>query len=136
MEQEARQEAERALADALALPEPDPASVTRFRMEERFVGQVISGDGSVAVLDYWRYQNRFRYLGKAEKPFRRTGEWSTWFAHVKSAGTVPDMITNHDEGDVDDPVTVAQALNSDLSAALTGALASDNARQRPAATRK
>ena len=30
------------------------------------------------------------------------------------------MITNHDEGDVDDPVTVSQALNSDLSAAGIG----------------
>jgi hypothetical protein len=50
-------------------------------------------------------------------PQRNNGEWQTWLAHVKAAGTVPDMITNHDEGDVDDPVTVAQAINSDLSAA-------------------
>jgi hypothetical protein len=50
-------------------------------------------------------------------PQRNNGEWQTWLAHVKAAGTVPDMITNHDEGDVDDPVTVAQALNSDLAAA-------------------
>ena len=50
-------------------------------------------------------------------PLRNNGEWQTWLAHVKAAGTVPDMITNHDEGDVDDPVTVAQALNSDLAAA-------------------
>ncbi|HVV18041.1 MAG TPA: RICIN domain-containing protein [Pseudonocardiaceae bacterium] len=49
-------------------------------------------------------------------PQRSPGEWSTWLAHVKAAGTVPDMITNHDEGDVDDPVAVSQALNSDLSA--------------------
>jgi len=53
-------------------------------------------------------------------PQRNAGEWSTWLAHVKSAGTVPDMITNHDEGDVDDPVAVSQALNSDLSAAGIG----------------
>ena len=53
-------------------------------------------------------------------PQRNAGEWTTWLAHVKSAGTVPDMITNHDEGDVDDPVTVAQAINSDLSAAGIG----------------
>ncbi|HZR51975.1 MAG TPA: RICIN domain-containing protein [Streptosporangiaceae bacterium] len=50
-------------------------------------------------------------------PQRNNGEWQTWLAHVKSAGTVPDMITNHDEGDVDDPVTVAQAIDSDLAAA-------------------
>jgi len=50
-------------------------------------------------------------------PQRNQGEWQTWLAHVKAAGTVPDEITNHDEGDVDDPVTVAQAINSDLAAA-------------------
>ncbi len=50
-------------------------------------------------------------------PQRSPGEWNTWLAHVKAAGTVPDMITNHDEGDVDDPVTVAQALNNALSTA-------------------
>ena len=53
----------------------------------------------------------------AYTPQSRASQWSTWLAHVKSAGTVPDMITNHDEGDVDDPVTVAQSLNSALSAA-------------------
>ncbi|SEO77020.1 RICIN domain-containing protein [Actinacidiphila rubida] len=47
-------------------------------------------------------------------------EWSTWLSHVKAAGTVPDMITNHDEGDVDDPVTVSQAINADLAAAGIG----------------
>jgi hypothetical protein len=36
-------------------------------------------------------------------------------AHVKAAGTVPDWITNHDEGDVDDPVPVSQALNNVLT---------------------
>jgi len=56
----------------------------------------------------------------AYTPQRNPGEWSTWMAHVRAAGTVPDMITNHDEGDVDDPVTVAQALNSQLSAAGIG----------------
>ncbi|MYS20371.1 hypothetical protein GTW78_09045 [Streptomyces sp. SID4948] len=49
-------------------------------------------------------------------PQSNPGEWNTWLAHVKAAGTVPDMITNHDEGDVDDPVTVSQSLNSALSA--------------------
>ncbi|WP_042405495.1 RICIN domain-containing protein [Streptacidiphilus carbonis] len=49
-------------------------------------------------------------------PQSNPGEWNTWLAHVKAAGTVPDMITNHDEGDVDDPVTVSQALNNALAA--------------------
>ena len=53
-------------------------------------------------------------------PQRSPGEWQTWLAHVKAAGTVPDMISNHNEGDVDDPVTVAQTLNSDLAAAGIG----------------
>ena len=56
----------------------------------------------------------------AYTPQARASQWSTWLAHVKAAGTVPDMITNHDEGDVDDPVTVAQALNSQLTAAGIG----------------
>jgi hypothetical protein len=50
-------------------------------------------------------------------PLRNNSEWQTWLAHVKSAGTVPDMISNHDEGDVDDPVAVSQAIDSDLAAA-------------------
>ena len=52
----------------------------------------------------------------AYTPQRNAGEWQTWLAHTKSAGTLPDMITNHDEGDVDDPVAVAQSINSALSA--------------------
>jgi len=55
-------------------------------------------------------------------PQGNPGEWQTWLAHVKAAGTVPDMITNHDEGDVDDPVTVGQSLNSALTAAGIGPL--------------
>ena len=35
----------------------------------------------------------------------------------KAAGTIPDEITNHDEGDGDDPVTIAQSIDSDLAAA-------------------
>jgi hypothetical protein len=50
-------------------------------------------------------------------PQQNPGEWTTWLAHVKSAGTSPDMISNHNEGDGDDPVTVAQAINNDLTAA-------------------
>jgi hypothetical protein len=53
----------------------------------------------------------------AYTPQARPAQWSTFLNHVKAAGTVPDWITNHDEGDVDDPVTVSQALNSQLSAA-------------------
>jgi hypothetical protein len=48
-------------------------------------------------------------------PLARAQQWLTWMAHVKSAGTVPDWITNHDEGDVDDPVAVSQALNNVLT---------------------
>lgn len=55
-------------------------------------------------------------------PQSNPGEWRTWLAHVKAAGTVPDMITNHDEGDVDDPVTVSQSLNSALTTAGIGPL--------------
>ncbi|NUS80379.1 MAG: hypothetical protein HOV70_29805 [Streptomyces sp.] len=53
-------------------------------------------------------------------PQSNPGEWRTWLAHVKAAGTVPDMITNHDEGDVDDPVTVSQSLNNALTTAGIG----------------
>jgi hypothetical protein len=48
-------------------------------------------------------------------PQGNAGEWNTWLAHVKAAGTLPDWITNHDEGDVDDPVTVAQSINNALT---------------------
>jgi len=48
-------------------------------------------------------------------PQNNAGEWQTWLSHVNLAGTLPSEITNHDEGDGDDPVTVAQAINSDLS---------------------
>ncbi len=48
-------------------------------------------------------------------PQGRASQWQTWLAHVKSAGTLPDMITNHDEGDVDDPVAISQSLNNVLS---------------------
>ena len=45
----------------------------------------------------------------------QNSEWQGWLAHVKSAGTVPDEITNHNEGDGDDPVAVGQSINSALS---------------------
>ncbi|GAA3434234.1 RICIN domain-containing protein [Kutzneria kofuensis] len=53
-------------------------------------------------------------------PQARSSQWQTWLTHVKAAGTVPDMITNHDEGDVDDPVTVSQSLNNALTTAGLG----------------
>jgi len=52
----------------------------------------------------------------AADPQQNSGEWQTWLAHVKSAGTLPSAISNHLEGDGDDPVAVAQSINSDLSA--------------------
>jgi hypothetical protein len=58
----------------------------------------------------------------AYTPQSRSSQWQTWLAHVKAAGTVPDMITNHDEGDVDDPVTVSQALTGALSSAGIGSI--------------
>ncbi|MFR0359210.1 RICIN domain-containing protein [Streptomyces sediminimaris] len=65
-------------------------------------------------------------------PQRSPGEWHTWLAHVKAAGTVPDMITNHNEGDVDDPVTVAQSLRNSLSAAGIGPLPLSSNEYQPA----
>jgi hypothetical protein len=50
-------------------------------------------------------------------PSQNPSGWSTWLSTVKAAGTLPNMITNHDEGDGDDPVTVANQINSDLAAA-------------------
>jgi hypothetical protein len=51
----------------------------------------------------------------AADPQQNPGEWQTWLAHVKLAGTLPTEISNHLEGDGDDPVAVAQSINSDLS---------------------
>ncbi|MFJ9907411.1 RICIN domain-containing protein [Streptomyces sp. NPDC101152] len=68
----------------------------------------------------------------AFNPQHNPGEWQTWLAHVKAAGTVPDMITNHNEGDVDDPVTVARTLNSDLTAAGIGPLPLSSNEYQPA----
>ncbi len=65
-------------------------------------------------------------------PQRNPGEWQTWLAHVKAAGTVPDMISNHNEGDVDDPVTVAQTLDSDLAAAGIGSVPLSSNEYQPA----
>ncbi len=51
----------------------------------------------------------------AATPGQNSSEWQTWLAHVKAAGTLPSEISNHLEGDGDDPVAVAQSIDSDLS---------------------
>jgi Ricin-type beta-trefoil lectin domain len=48
-------------------------------------------------------------------PQSRASQWQTWLAHVKAAGTLPDVITNHLEGDGDDPVGVGQSIRNALS---------------------
>ena len=53
----------------------------------------------------------------AADPAQNPTEWSAFFAHVKSAGTAPSEISDHLEGDGDDPVAVATSVNSDMSAA-------------------
>jgi hypothetical protein len=53
----------------------------------------------------------------AADPAQNPTEWSAFFAHVKSAGTAPSEVSDHLEGDGDDPVAVAQSVNSDMSAA-------------------
>jgi len=49
-------------------------------------------------------------------PERRPGQWQTWLAHTKAAGTLPDWIANHTLGEIDDPVTVGQATLDALAA--------------------
>jgi Ricin-type beta-trefoil lectin domain-like len=51
----------------------------------------------------------------AATPGQNSSEWQTWLAHIKAAGTEPSEISDHLEGDGDDPVAVAQSINSDLS---------------------
>ena len=53
----------------------------------------------------------------AADPAQNPTEWSEFLAHVKSAGTAPSEISDHLEGDGDDPVAVATSINSDLSTA-------------------
>jgi hypothetical protein len=48
-------------------------------------------------------------------PERRPGQWQTWLAHTKAAGTLPDWIANHTLGEIDDPVTVGQATLAALA---------------------
>jgi Ricin-type beta-trefoil lectin domain len=52
----------------------------------------------------------------AATPSQNSSEWSQFLAHVESAGTAPSEISDHLEGDGDDPVAVAQSVDSDLSA--------------------
>jgi hypothetical protein len=40
----------------------------RFRLEQRFIGQMVPADGDAAKLESWRYQNRFRSFLRAEVP--------------------------------------------------------------------
>ncbi len=87
-------------------------------------------NGSVNSTQYFQmWDSAFRELRRiapnavivgpsfAFTPQSRLSQWQTFLSHVKSAGTVPDWITNHDEGDVDDPVTVSQSINSALNGA-------------------
>jgi len=53
----------------------------------------------------------------AADPAQNPTEWSKFLAHVKSAGTAPSEISNHLEGDGDDPVAVATSIDGDLSTA-------------------
>ena len=48
-------------------------------------------------------------------PDQNPGEWNAFLSHTKAAGTVPDEITNHDEGDGADPVQIGQSINRYLS---------------------
>jgi hypothetical protein len=52
----------------------------------------------------------------AADPEQNPTEWSEFLAHVASAGTAPSEISDHLEGDGDDPVAVSAAIDSDLSA--------------------
>jgi hypothetical protein len=51
----------------------------------------------------------------AADPAQNSSEWSEFLAHVESAGTAPSEISDHLEGDGDDPVAVARSIDSDLS---------------------
>jgi hypothetical protein len=66
-------------------------------------------------------------------PLARPAQWSTYLAHVRAAGTVPDWISNHNEGDGDDPVAIAQSLNNQLSAAGIGPRPLSSNEYQPAA---
>jgi hypothetical protein len=50
-------------------------------------------------------------------PQQNQGEWQGFLSHAKSSGTVPNEITNHEEGDGDDPVADSHAIDADIAAA-------------------
>jgi len=50
----------------------------RYRLEQRFIGQVLQPAGGSPVVDSWRYQNRFRYFVKATVPLGGSKE-SQWY---------------------------------------------------------
>src|SRR5579863_6928986 len=50
-------------------------------------------------------------------PQQNQGEWQGFLTNAKSSGTVPTEITNHEEGDGDDPVADSAAIESAISAA-------------------
>jgi hypothetical protein len=51
----------------------------------------------------------------ADTPQQNASGWQNWLAHTKAAGTLPNEISNHLEGDGDDPVAVAQSINNALA---------------------
>ncbi len=59
----------------------------------------------------------------AYTPQRKAAQWTAFFAHVKAADTVPDWVSNHNEGEggvpegVDDPVVVGQSIRDDMTVA-------------------
>jgi hypothetical protein len=53
----------------------------------------------------------------AYTPQQNQGEWQGFLSNAKSSGTMPNEITNHEEGDGDDPVADSSAIESDISAA-------------------
>ncbi len=50
----------------------------RYRLEQRFIGQVLESVSGPTVVDSWRYQNRFRYSLKAAVPLSGSKE-SKWY---------------------------------------------------------
>ena len=53
----------------------------------------------------------------AYTPQQNQGEWQGFLSNAKSSGTVPNEITNHEEGDSDDPVADSRVIDSDITAA-------------------
>ncbi len=53
----------------------------------------------------------------AYTPQQNQGEWQGFLSNAKSSGTVPTEITNHEEGDGDDPVADSSAIENAISAA-------------------